>query len=234
MNITVSHSGKQHAYRHALSLQQLGLLNRFVTSTYYRRDRWPDRMAQWFTQVDRGLQKRWLPALDSDKVSRGLSFELPELYFRNILKNPQQAEMAMFQRDASFDRWVASRFAFASDIFWGFQGSCLESLRAAKVAGKLAVCEFATAHVTAAIRILSEECEKHPEWAGTISNFHFPDWYRERLEQEPLAADIVSRPVGLLSDRWKRLGFRPKKSDSYHWRPIWNNFSSPIAKQKDR
>ena len=44
--------------------------------------------------------------------------------------------------------------------------------------------------MTAAIRILSEEAEKHPEWAATISNFHFPEWYRERLEQEPHAADV--------------------------------------------
>ena len=102
----------------------------------------------------------------------------------------------MFERDAAFDKWVASRFAFESDIFWGFQGSCLESLQAAKTAGRLAVCEFATAHVTAAIRILSEEAEKHPEWAGTISNLHFPDWYRQRLEQEPHAADVCIAASG--------------------------------------
>jgi len=55
--------------------------------------------------------------------------------------------------------------------------------------GITAIAEFAIAHVTTAIRLLSEESDKHPEWASTISNFSFPDWYRERLEQEPLAAD---------------------------------------------
>jgi starch synthase len=206
MSITVSHSGKQHAYRHALSLQKLGVLGRFVTSTYYRRDCWPDQIAQWFPSLDRGLQKRWLEGLNSSLVTRHLSLEVPELFYRNVLKNPRRAETAMFERDAAFDRWVASRLAFESAVFWGFQGSCLESLRAARAAGKSAVCEFATAHVTAAIRILTEEAEKHPEWAATISNLHFPDWYRERLEQEPHAADVCIAASGFTQRSLEEVG----------------------------
>ena len=190
MQVTVSHSGKQHSYRHAYSLQQLGLLRRFVTSTYYFPDRWPDRLASSVARVDRTLRKRSLPELDSQRVTRKPSFEVPELIQRNLLGNRDKAELAMFRRDQKFDEWVARKFAAESDVFWGFQGSALDSLKAARGAGRVAVCEFATAHVTAAIRILSAECEKHPEWAGTISNLHFPDWYKERLEAEPAAADI--------------------------------------------
>ncbi len=189
MDITVSHSGKQHAYQHAYSVQQLDCLKRFVTSTYYRNNRWPDRLAQFVPRLDRALRKRCLESLNPDLVSRGLSFELPELWYRNLVGDRAKAEIAMFRRDASFDRWVASRFAAESDIFWGFQGSCLESLGAARSAGRVAVCEFATAHVTTAIQVLTNEANRHPEWAGTISNFHFPNWYRERLEAEPHAAD---------------------------------------------
>nr|ADY61761.1 glycosyl transferase group 1 [Rubinisphaera brasiliensis DSM 5305] len=190
MRVTVSHSGKQHSYQHALSLQRLGVLHQFVTSSYYRRSRWPDCVARQVPRIDAGLQKRWLNGLDEQRVSRRIDLELPELWYRNILKNGGRAELAMFQRDTRFDQWVSNRWAHESDVFWGFQGSCLDSLRAARTAGRMAVCEFATAHVTSAIRILSEEAEKHPEWAGTISNFHFPDWYRERLEQEPFEADF--------------------------------------------
>ena len=210
-SVTVSHSGKQHAYRHALSLQRLGCLRRFVTSTYYKPDCWPDRIARLSDRVDRGLQKRWLEGLNSSLVSRHLSLEVPELFYRNVMKNPQRAERAMFERDAAFDKWVASRFAFESDIFWGFQGSCLESLQAAKTAGRLAVCEFATAHVTAAIRILSEEAEKHPEWAGTISNLNFPDWYRERLEQEPHQADICIAASGFTERSLQEVGIAAER-----------------------
>ena len=204
--VTVSHSGKQHAYRHAYSLQQLGMLSRFVTSTYYKRGSGLDRIGKLSDRLDRGLQKRWLEGLDSSSVTRHLSLEVPELFFRNVLKNPKRAEQAMFKRDAAFDHWVASRFASESDFFWGFQGSCLESLKAAHAAGKTAVCEFATAHVTAAIRILSDEAERHPEWAATISNLHFPEWYRERLEQEPHAADVCIAASGFTQRSLEEVG----------------------------
>lgn len=187
--VTVSHSGKQHAYRHAHSLQQIGALDRLITSTYYRRDRWPDRLLTFLPRLDRALQRRWLEGLESHAITRHLTLEVPELWYRNIRKDYRRAEEAMFRRDAEFDRWVAAKFAAHSELFWGFQGSCCESLKAARRTGKIAVCEFATAHVTAAIRILSDEQDRHPEWAGTISNLRFPDWYRERLEQEPLEAD---------------------------------------------
>lgn len=190
MEVTVSHSGKQHAYRHANSLQQLGCLNRFVTSTYYKPNCWPDRLARLVPRIDHALRKRFLQNLDSRLVSRNLTLELPELWYRNVLKNRIKAEEAMFRRDTKFDKWVARKFVGKSDLLWGFQGSCFESLKVAKAVGQLAVCEFATAHVTAAIRILSEESQKHPEWAGTISNFRFPDWYQQRLEQEAESADI--------------------------------------------
>ncbi|MCR9200674.1 MAG: glycosyltransferase family 4 protein [Planctomycetaceae bacterium] len=190
MNVLVAHSGKQHAYQHSYSLQQLGVLERFVTSTYYKRDAWPDRWASRIPRLDIELQKRCLNGLDPTRVIRRPLLELPEIWHRNFRGNRAAAEAAMFNRDAKFDRWVARKFATESDLFWGFQGSCLKSLMAAKTAGRIAVCEFATAHVTSAVMILKEECERHPEWAGTISNLHFPDWYRERLEAEPKVADI--------------------------------------------
>lgn len=185
----VSHSGKQHAYQHAHSLQRIGRLDRLVTSTYYRPDRFPDSIARRFAKADRFLRKRWHERLDGDRVVRRMDLELPELVQRNLLGRGAAAELAMFRRDAKFDAWVARRYAGDCEAFWGFQGSCLESLRAARSRGRLAVCEFATAHVTSAIEILTAESERHPEWAGTISNYHFPDWYRERLEREPAEAD---------------------------------------------
>ena len=79
----------------------------------------------------------------------------------------------------------------------------------------MAVVEFATAHVTKAIEILSAEALRHPEWAHSISNFHFPKWYQERLEAEPHAADICIAAseftrqslleVGIASERIKML-----------------------------
>jgi glycosyltransferase involved in cell wall biosynthesis len=187
--VIVAHSGKQHAYRHAVAVNQAGALLRFVTSAYYKPDGYPDCLMRWSGRLDAWLRRRTLEALPSAKVVRRWRFELPELLARTFVGNGSLADRLVMRRDARFDRWVARHWAGAGDIFWGFQGSCLESLKAARQAGKLAVAEFATAHVTSAIAILQREAERHPEWAATISNFHYPDWYRERLEQEPSAAD---------------------------------------------
>lgn len=210
-----AHSGKQHAYRHAAALESLGALHKFVTSGYYKPDAFPDRLLSWSKWFDSRLRRRTLSALPSAKVVRRWRFELPELAARAILGSGPVAERLMMHRDARFDRWLARTWACVADIYWGFQGSCLESLRAARKAGAIAVAEFATAHVTSAIEILAREAERHPEWADTISNFHFPDWYRHRLEQEPHEADYCvvasefSRKsllrVGIDADRIKLL-----------------------------
>lgn len=189
-SIVVSHSGKQHAYRHAAALERLGYLRAFVTSGYYRPDLFPDRLIAALPWLDRRLRRRHFAGLSSSRVVRRWRFELPELAARALTGSGPLADHLVMRRDAQFDRWVARHWASRGNVFWGFQGSCLESLRAARQAGVLAVAEFATAHVTAAIEILSAEAARHPEWADSISNFHFPDWYRERLEHEPAAADF--------------------------------------------
>ena len=190
VRVRVAHSGKQHAYRHALAVERCGRLDRFVTSSYYKPDDFPDR---WLSRVgswDRALLRRFQEGLPAHKVVRRWRYELPELLARRAPGLGRLAENCVFRRDAAFDRWVARNWVRDCDVFWGFQGSCLQSLRAAQRRGITSVAEFATAHVTTAIEVLSKEAERHPEWAATISNLHFPDWYRERLEQEPHAANF--------------------------------------------
>lgn len=186
----VAHSGKQHAYRHAMSLQSLGCLAGFVTSSYYKPTYFPDRLLAISPRMNRFLLRRTLDGLRDDLVHRRWRYEGPEIASRWLRGNSRSADKHVFRRDERFDQWVARRFATQGDVFWGFQGSCLKSLGAAREAGRIAVAEFTIAHVTAATRILSEEIAKHPEWAATISNAVFPDWYRQRLEEEPHAADF--------------------------------------------
>jgi glycosyltransferase involved in cell wall biosynthesis len=199
----------------AAAVQQSGCLARFLTSGYYKPATFPDCLLARSPRLDAYFRRRHLGGLDPDRVVRRWDFELPELLARRLLGNGSITDNLVFHRDARFDRWVARRWARACDIYWGFQGSCLESLRAARRAGKLAVAEFATAHVTLARTLLSAEAARHPEWADTIGNLYFPDWYRRRLEQEPheahyciAASDFTRRSltsVGVPADRIKLL-----------------------------
>ncbi len=224
--VVVAHAGKQHAYRHAAAVQQAGCLFRFLTSGYYRPDRFPDRLLRRWGRADALLRRRHFAGIDAGKVVRRWDLEVPELLARAVLGNGAVAERLVHARDARFDRWVARRWAGRGDVFWGFQGSCLESLRAARRAGAVAVAEFATAHVTLAIELLAAEAQKHPEWADSISNLRFPDWYRERLEREPHEADVCVvasqftahslRAVGVSDEKVKLL---PLGADLDHFAP---------------
>jgi starch synthase len=191
MKFIVAHSGKQHAYRHALALQNRGCLERFVTSTYYRPRCQPDTWFSRWPKADRALRRRHLDGLEAS-VRRQLLFELPEVACRAVIGNGRLARHLTYLRDVAFDRWVARRQIRACDAqgFWGFQGSCHDSLAAARARGLLAVAEFATGHVVAAERILAAEAERCPEWADSLNNCGFPAWYRRRLEAEPHRADV--------------------------------------------
>ena len=210
-DVLVAHAGKQHAYRHALAVQRAGRLGAFATSGYYRPGRWPDRIAAALPRADIALRRRTLDGLDPDRVDRCWRLELPELVGRAVLGNTDPTADLVHRRDAAFDRRVARRLAGRFPVYWGFQGSCLESLRSAKAAGGLAVAEFATAHVTAAVRILTAEAERHPEWAHTISNLRFPDWYRERLEAEPHAADVCVAASSFTVRSLEEVGVPPER-----------------------
>jgi glycosyltransferase involved in cell wall biosynthesis len=190
IRVRVAHSGKQHAYRHALSVEGCGALDRFITSGYYKPSRFPDSWASRIGRLDRALRRRHQEQLPPEKIVRRWRYEIPELVARRALGSGAIADCCMFRRDDVFDRWVARKWVDNCDVYWGFQGSCLKSLQAARRRGIVAVVEFATAHVTCAIDVLSREAARHPEWASTISNLSFPEWYRERLEQEPHNADF--------------------------------------------
>ena len=191
--VVVSHSGRQHAYRHALALQRLDRLHRFVTSTYYAPSRWPDRLVARLPRIDAMLRRRHLDGLEA-RVIRRPSLEVPEVLCRSAVGNGRLAQMLVLQRDVLFDRWVAQavlpRAAPSAGVFWGFQGSCRNSLLAAKSCGMTGVVELATGHVPAAERILGMERERHPEWADSISNAGFPGWYVRRLNEEVGHADF--------------------------------------------
>jgi len=123
MKFIVAHSGKQHAYRHALAMQNRGRLAWFLTSTYYRPDRRPEAWLRCWPRADRAMRRRHLDGLD-EAVRRQLWLELPEVACRALIGNGRLAQHLTYVRDAAFDRWVARGQLRAGDAqgFWGFQG----------------------------------------------------------------------------------------------------------------
>jgi alpha-maltose-1-phosphate synthase len=209
--IVFGHSGKQHAYRLALAFQRLGHLNRFVTSGYYKPGTFPDRVFSKSRKLDTLLKRRHLATLDSTRVARRWDLEFPELLYRGLGGSGELGNLLVMIRDLRFDRWAAKRWAESCDIYWGFQGSCLRSLRVACQAGALGVAEFPIAHITMGMRILAEEGRRHPEWADTIGTLKMPQWYRERLEREPHEADFCIAASGFTKKSLLEVGIQESK-----------------------
>lgn len=187
--IILSHSGKQHSYHVAKALSDLGYLKKFYTSSYIRSAR---LQKQLIRLGDTFWTRRFLEGLGGELVVSNWRFELKEFIYNRLFGNGFRTQMAIYQRDVLFDRFISQQVhQFAGRAFWGFQGSCNDSLLAAKNAGKYTVCELTTAHVTSAQRMLGEEQKLHPEWADSFDNLIFPVQYQRRLEEEPFLADKV-------------------------------------------
>ena len=189
MKVLLSHAGKQHAYHLAKALLELGVLEKFYTSSYVTSATIQHMLNK---MGDRFWSRRFLDGLSGNKVEANWRFEIKEMILGKFYGQGLKTLNAVYDRDEKFDRFMARRMSrLQGDIFWGFQGSSLNSLRAAKANGKFTICELAAAHAPAAIKIFKEEKELYPEWADSFSNFYFPPDYYSRLCSEPHEADIV-------------------------------------------
>lgn len=209
MRITLSHSGKQHSYHVARSLKRLGFLDKFYTSSYVA----SPLLQDYFTKSGNTyFSRRYLPGLGGADVDANWRFELREVLIRKFQGKSKAAQEAVYNRDETFDSYVAGQLrSRKSDAFWGFQGSCLQSLRSAKSLGKNAIVELATAHVTASKQILGDEALLHPEWADSLDNLVFPAAYEKRLREEPHLADIVVSASDFTTQTLISDGIAPEK-----------------------
>lgn len=186
--IIVSHSGKQHSYYVARGLKRSGNLARFYTSGYLT----SKRLQSLVHRFDNTFwSRRFIDGLYGTSIMCNWRFEVKEFCLRFLEGKSKRVQDAVYERDEKFDKYVSAQLKNNAvfSFFWGFQGSCLHSLSAAKNAGKTVICELATAHLSAAKDILGQEALLHPEWEDSIDNLVFSEMYEKRLESEPRIAD---------------------------------------------
>jgi len=188
-SVILSHSGKQHSYHVADALNKLEFLEKFYTSSYITN--------LTVQQLVRSagltyLTRRFLPGLGSPHVQSNWKYELKEIIYRKLKGNSRKVNDLVFERDMNFDKSLAKKLDKLNyDIFWGFQGSCFESLKKANKMGKVSVCEMTIAHLPFTKKILDEEALFHPDWADSIDFTSFPSEYESRLINEPHIASKV-------------------------------------------
>jgi starch synthase len=192
LKIILSHAGKQHAYHVAKAMQDLDVLEGFYTSSYMK-SRWLQELV-----LKTGMDywtRRFLYGLNGHKIHPHWQYELKELFYSRIYGKSSRTQNAVYERDCKFDRYMAKKIPnLEGDIFWGFQGSCFDSLISAKESGKLAIYELPSAYVLAMQSILEEERELHPDWSDSFAQLNLSDDYLNRLNDEPRIADKVIAP----------------------------------------
>lgn len=207
--IMLSHPGKQHSYQVAKAMFGLGCLYEFFTSSYIRNHNLQKYLVKTGNQY---WTRRFIRGLPGKHVNANWRFELKEIALRQLSGKSMIVQNAVYSRDVQFDKYITKKIKNCrADIFWGFQGSCCQSLNAANKKGMISVCELATAHVTAAKHILNEEAKLHPEWADSIDNVAFPSDYEKRLEQEPRIARYIVAASDFTASTLKNDGISSKK-----------------------
>lgn len=207
--VILSHSGKQHSYYVAKALLDLGYLKKFYTSSYITSPALQQLMNKmgWHFWT-----RRFLQGLGGRKVDASWQYELKELLYRKVIGNSNKINELVFDRDERFDKDLSKKLSSLNfDAFWGFQGSCRQSIETANNKGKMSICEMTIAHLPFARRLLQEEAALHPEWADSIDFMTFPARYEKRLIEEPLMAKKVIAISSFLKDTLVQDGVEAKK-----------------------
>jgi glycosyltransferase involved in cell wall biosynthesis len=170
-------------------LLDLGYLKKFYTSSYIT----SPLLQRIIKQFNLAFwSRRFHDGLGGEYVSANWKYEIKEIVTRKIKGNTREVNDLVLKRDVSFDQYVSNTLKHTDfDCFWGFQGSCLESLKVANKRLAHTICEMTIAHIPYAQKLLAEEAALHPEWADSIDFSSFPASYEKRLVEEPYEAKSV-------------------------------------------
>ncbi|MFN3428311.1 MAG: hypothetical protein ACK41G_12175, partial [Candidatus Thermochlorobacter sp.] len=153
MNVILSHVARHHAYQTALALQEAGWLKRFYTSFYDEKN--PPLKHRFLRalipkSLSRKMNNRFQEGLDESKIT---SYYFPELLERTPLRELIGRYNMMNLKGELFDRRVAMQ-SLECDIFHGFEGAVLHSMRKAKQQGAVTILDQPIFHYLAIREVL--------------------------------------------------------------------------------
>lgn len=192
MKVILSHVARHHALETAFALQSAGWLKRFYTSFYDEKH--PSLRHRFLrAMIPKSLSKkrsnRYREGLDESKIT---SFYFPELLERTPMRGLIGRYNMMNLKGELFDRRVAMQ-DLECDIFHGFEGAVLHSMRKAKQQGAITILDQPIFHYLAIREILAEEYKKF--------NIELPAFFKKRdvnirrKEKEIEEADFIFVPT---------------------------------------
>jgi glycosyltransferase involved in cell wall biosynthesis len=209
--VYLANTGMKRLFDIAVSLQDRGLLARFVTGPFFTEqdrlirvlDRLPAPRAR---AVRRELLRRSHPRLDPGRVS---TFSPPEWAFILAGKTPAlktRIKHVTRLRNELFDRHVARMVRRdRPDLVMVQDTMGRRTIAAAKEAGTVSLMEQCIGHVHTSRRILAEEARLHPEFGLDVARM-IPEWVMERCTWEALHADHILAPSAYVRDTLMEIG----------------------------
>jgi len=190
--VTISCSGKFHAFALAEQLQRRGRLDRLFTAFASQKNTLARHLV-------RRIDQEQIPV---DKIHTNLALAVPIKAF----------PAAAHRWNDLFDRWVArSLGAMRSQVFIGWSGMSLHSLRRAKRDGLKTILERGSSHIEYQNEILKEEYKRF----GMDFAIHPAVIEKELAEYQE--ADFVSVPSTFVKNSFLAKGIDAKKLFLNHY-----------------
>lgn len=188
----VSCGSKFHAFHLAEQLDKKGYLHKIIT-TFYSQNR------GWLPEFRKDKEQ-----IDSTKVTTNI---LPLVMERGFNKIPVIKNLANWNYCSLelFDNWAKNQIA-QCDLFVGWSGYSLQSLRKAKSLGTITILERGSSHILFQKEILEEEYANYGIKDKPVDNRIVQ---KELLEYQE--ADYISMPSEFVKETFVNKGIDPKK-----------------------
>ena len=173
--IIAMHSGTQHSYQIALALQEANMLEKYITSIYYKKNtaiyNYLESMSH--SHLHQFLSRKNADYLNDELIQTVPQYEIIENLAKRLLKNSSFTNMSLpHWRDRNFDHAVSkmSTLENAKGVI-SFPNCSLKTFKAIKKISTTNQCviEQPIGYYKEAETILLEEMELHPEFADTIT-----------------------------------------------------------------
>ncbi|MDW8465876.1 MAG: glycosyltransferase family 4 protein [Chloroherpetonaceae bacterium] len=208
MKVILSHVARHHAYETAFALQEAGWLHRYYTSFYLEKN--PALLHQLIRKIlPQSLQKKSSNQYD-ERLNELLirSYFFPELLERTPLRSIVGTYNMMNLKGELFNRRVAMQ-DLECDVFHGFEGAVLYSMRKAKKQGAKTVLDYPIFHFRTVREIMVEEYQRFGINPPTY--LVKDDINIRRKQQEIEEADYVLVPTQRIAVDFVRYGKSPNQ-----------------------
>lgn len=174
--VIVAHPGQQHSYQTALAVQEVGLLDLYLTGFYYKPDHFvstiisalPQRYSQ---PLLRELRRRHLIGLSAEKIRSHTLVEIAQVITGRLRRS--SGPNLMLYRNKNFQCWAGKLIAqYKPAAVIGYDTSTLEIFRSAKAVGAVCILDQTIADRRLGLELLEDEAVRYPELANTLTLEH--------------------------------------------------------------